>query len=731
MSGKRNIQVVQVKINVLNPILFLTVFVTLMIPIRVSADSYWGVGDGNWNDSANWSGGIPVAGEDVFLRNTTSSGDPDYEQEITITYGLNTGPSYGDITLGSVGNRWVKLGLVPNSILQSDYLFIDDKSVITNLGGNHTATNRIVIGRDSIGTARYELFSGSLNSPDIYLGTDSGAGRMTHSGGGTITTQNLHVGTGPSSYGEYGMSSGILNAGVVNIGEVGGDGEFRQTGSSTVTNIGSNLYVGRSYQGYYTYTFPGGWKLIYDRSFGTYELSAGQLGVTGDAFVGYRGTGTFQHSDATHTVSGDLFLGYEKYEISSFIPVFGQSPTATRSGSGTYNLSGTTGLLSATNEYIGYEGTGTFNQSGSLNSITNNLYLATQDGSRGTYNLAGGALNIGGNIIGGAGNSALNLDGGNLTYSGNSITVNTFGVGYNTGTTGAFTLESGKTLSADQEYIGHSGSGSMTQLGGSNTTDDFRIGFGSSGSGAYTLQGGSLTAQTESVSRGTFTHNGGSNNTDSLFISVLSSYHMNNGTLTANEITNVGQFRMMGGNVNANIDNRGTLSGTGTITGDVNNLSGFGSVFGTVSPGASPGTLTVDGNFMQDGNATLLVELGGYTQGVDYDWLNVSGTATLGGVLDILLYDFGGGPFQPVVGDTFDILTADTIEGQFDLLSYALDDGLMWNVSYILDDLGDDFVRLSLAEAVPPIPIPAAVWLFGTALLGLVGFTKRKKSVNS
>lgn len=29
----------------------------------------------------------------------------------------------------------------------------------------------------------------------------------------------------------------------------------------------------------------------------------------------------------------------------------------------------------------------------------------------------------------------------------------------------------------------------------------------------------------------------------------------------------------------------------------------------------------------------------------------------------------------------------------------------------------------------PPIPIPAAVWLFGTALVGLVGFGKRRKAV--
>lgn len=33
-----------------------------------------------------------------------------------------------------------------------------------------------------------------------------------------------------------------------------------------------------------------------------------------------------------------------------------------------------------------------------------------------------------------------------------------------------------------------------------------------------------------------------------------------------------------------------------------------------------------------------------------------------------------------------------------------------------------------LDTPIPPIPVPAAVWLFGTALLGLVGFSKRRKA---
>ena len=38
-----------------------------------------------------------------------------------------------------------------------------------------------------------------------------------------------------------------------------------------------------------------------------------------------------------------------------------------------------------------------------------------------------------------------------------------------------------------------------------------------------------------------------------------------------------------------------------------------------------------------------------------------------------------------------------------------------------------DFGILCMLSAVP---IPAAIWLFGTALIGLVGFSKREKQLN-
>ena len=33
-----------------------------------------------------------------------------------------------------------------------------------------------------------------------------------------------------------------------------------------------------------------------------------------------------------------------------------------------------------------------------------------------------------------------------------------------------------------------------------------------------------------------------------------------------------------------------------------------------------------------------------------------------------------------------------------------------------------------LVQDISPVPIPAAIWLFGTGIIGLIGFSKRRKA---
>ena len=96
-----------------------------------------------------------------------------------------------------------------------------------------------------------------------------------------------------------------------------------------------------------------------------------------------------------------------------------QGPAVVVDG-GAYNLSGT-GIILATSEYVGCAGSGAFNQSGGTNMITDALYLGTNPGSNGSYNLVGGLLVVS-SILQGSGSSPLNISGGSLTGLGNGIT---------------------------------------------------------------------------------------------------------------------------------------------------------------------------------------------------------------------------------------------------------------------------------------------------------------------
>ncbi len=139
----------------------------------------------------------------------------------------------------------------------------------------------------------------------------------------------------------------------------------------------------------------------------------------------------------------------------------------------------------------------------------------------------------------------------------------------------------------------------------------------------------------------------------------------------------------------------GAVGGSGSIEGDLNNESG------TVTPGNSPGTLTVEGDYTQGSDATLLIELFGLAQGADYDLLDVLGTASFDGVLEIVLLD----GFDPAEGDVFDILNFSAASGAFDSLQFAeLSGGLAWDTS--------ELYSAGSVAVVSAVPEPSTVTLF-------------------
>jgi hypothetical protein len=100
----------------------------------------------------------------------------------------------------------------------------------------------------------------------------------------------------------------------------------------------------------------------------------------------------------------------------------------------------------------------------------------------------------------------------------------------------------------------------------------------------------------------------------------------------------------------------GILSGSGTIAASLQNAAEID--IGTIE---AAGSLTIAGDYTQTSTGMLTLKIGGYNPGTDFDQLNVSGTATLDGTVNITLLN----GFVPTPGDDFQVLTFGTVTGDF------------------------------------------------------------------
>jgi len=109
---------------------------------------------------------------------------------------------------------------------------------------------------------------------------------------------------------------------------------------------------------------------------------------------------------------------------------------------------------------------------------------------------------------------------------------------------------------------------------------------------------------------------------------------------------------------------------------------------GTLSPGLSPGVLTIDGSVDVGTNTMIAIEVGGEVPGFDLDRLDVTGILGAGGALAITLVD----PYQPAGGERYQVLTFDHLNGWFDKVGLPqLLHMLVWNV-----DVGESEVGLEV-----------------------------------
>jgi T5SS/PEP-CTERM-associated repeat protein len=147
------------------------------------------------------------------------------------------------------------------------------------------------------------------------------------------------------------------------------------------------------------------------------------------------------------------------------------------------------------------------------------------------------------------------------------------------------------------------------------------------------------------------------------------------------------------GSASLTLDSDGTLSATGLVTiGEHGLAKGNGTIAadtlnsGAVAPGIAEGKLNVTGSYTQSATGKLQIELYGAAPG-QFDELAVTGSAVLGGELDVTLGTTAGHQFEPQLGDSFTFLT--TTSGALGYFASAhlpgLTPGRMWQIRYAAD----------------------------------------------
>ena len=417
-----------------------------------------------------------------------------------------------------------------------------------------------------------------------------------------------------------------------------------------------------------------------------FETQAGStIGATGDTFLTnglWKNEGLAVWVDNDFTITAPAVF---RNESGGTFRVASGMPAPQLFGSGTIENAGTFEALSPVAVYPSFT-----NEGGALLDAGQNTTFYGSTVNAGTYRIAGGMLiNLlganhtfsGGDMEGGFLNlgptSTLNVDSG-VWFSMDTTTLYLYGdlnigsgadlVLYDTfyfwqgDVAGNGTLETKATT-----MMGGSGNVSVTDVTWNNygstawINNDMALGgtaelnnlpgatFSIASTGSYTDAGTtSINNAGEFVldaGGGTKTFLGDFNNSG--YVYLLSGFGE-----FADYTQTDGYTFLSGGNFTGNIQlDNGILKGEGSISGDVNNTGG------TVAPGGSIGWLSMT-NYLQGPGGTLDIELNGTAWGSTYDALSVTGTASLGGALNVSM------GFAGSVGDLFDIISGN-VAGDF------------------------------------------------------------------
>ena len=656
-------------------------------------------------------------------------------------------------------------------------------------GGSSLTVNKTYLGYASgkTGTLSVDGADSQLTSSTFYVGT-SGNGTLAITNGGAVSSFSTILGNGAGSVGSVSVSgahstwtsnssgllnignlgSGILtiaNGGTVNSGttsgtilgaSIGSTGSANVDGADSAWIVGNNLTVGNSGSG--TLAITNGAKVT---------AASGSLGstVTGKGNLSVDGAGSQWIGNSLSVGGagiGKLFIGN-----GGSVTVTGLSNLG---GFGTLDFGANGGTLNTGGFYAAgsqLSGAGTINTSGIVSDL--NLVFDASHGTAQSFALNGVSVNLsltGANALGvgylGAG-TLLITDGVNIASNGGFL-------GSKVGANGAATVTgaNSKWTNSGVITVGNAGKGSLGITDGAivtNTSATLGNVVGSSGmvsvdgAGSQWINSGSLTVG----KNGTGILNvsdGGAVSASSLIINTSSRMTADLGagsSLTVGNgsgaITNNGTIRLAAGADAANGSYTpmayGTLTGTGSVQalGGVWNGSAHTVTVSDAATALAGESKTIDLSVNQRLLVTDAASGGsvglGFKGSTTPTSLTISASEATSGERSLLQSGLVSGQgvvsawdFTPGAGYASGdpVYLSMLIGAGFKLSDLAVwhFDGSAW-AKFAANDLAYDNHYASFTvngfsgyAVTAPVPVPAAVWLFGSALAGLSLFGKRK-----
>jgi fibronectin-binding autotransporter adhesin len=597
------------------------------------ADTLWTDGGGSWFIGTNWSAGVPASAVGAQINNGgTARVFANGAQAGFLTLGKNVGES-GNLEVFSNGAIQGNLALGANGGTGLLQVGASGQGTMTIYGIASVSDQAAGIG--------VPLFAGPLGSGAVsVIGPNAswtngavlsyGSGSLTITGGGTVTDKDDNTGGGNTT--------------------------------TTVSGTGSH------------WTITGTLELAFYLPAGTDVITVDTGGL-----VSVGGTADIGATDIINIGSGGVAGSFQAGNI-----VNNGTLHFNHTGAVTFSspLSGAGGVLkdgagsSTVTNAAGYTGSFTV-QNGQL--ILKNTFgaAAFNADSSGLLRFDAAVVNLGSSAI--RANGSVPIEYNNSTVNGGFLR----GTGTHTLLAGGTNTFNGSTsFGANIVQDGMANFNNFTNAGAlaSNAQLNFNGGVNTS-SGTFTVNN-ELIAQDFSNDGIWIINNGGQvdNGTNNLvcgggsrttlnaggvmFLSDDTSWELN-GALLIND----GEIN---GTTNVNFGSVAKGSGSYEI---VNVLAG-----GALAPGNGTGSVTITGNYAQAAGGSLLAELGGTTQGSQYDSVAIAGAAHLDGMLDVSLV----GGFTPAAGDSFELLRATGgILGAFSNVALpALSVGLSWNVGY-------------------------------------------------